>query len=1546
MRVRNGLLSPILFLLCLLSAIGPLGAEASSAGDWTVHTHPAGLDVQFGAGSEGFVSNAGLGIRWVTGGQSGADVANGAQFTPARVLTNADWREHREGLRLESVFPHIDVVVHGEQGVPEFDFLVQPGADPSGIAYRFESDSVARLLPSGALLVTTGGRQFTQRPPLAWQTVNGAREMVPVAFRIHPSGEVGFQVGSYRHNLLLVIDPTVEFSSYVAKDGASSAFPDSMAVAPNGDIFVLARGNAASVAGGGAHFRPLPDLPEPLALIRLRAGTHEVLSRTSLPLSTSPFFSLLRGPLLAVDEAGSPWVAFETDGTLPTQNPTIGNINPGTSRILLMRLSPDASSITHSRHIGCDLGLTLTSLDAGKGNGIVLAAHSMCSNFPISEGAYAGNLPEAGPSLRTMLVKLNATSGEIVYTNSLFRHGTQIDPNPLAVLDSTGRTIVASVSNLETMPVTPGALYSTLQGPPSVHLAAISANGSTLEFGTYLPSNDLTGLSIGPQDSIYLMVRGGAGYPLTAGAFVAPTAEGWQHYVSRIRKDGAAIEMSALVYRTPYSGSVSTTMALTPDGGAVFVANEVTNLAALTADSFAPKGIYLGSLSADGTTLRFGSGIPSREGLLPQAVLVTNTNRVLIAGHAGSNSLARTPNAWATYPDSSVTDMARPGFFMAVDMLSPSNCAVSASISPSPIGFGRDPGTLSVATDPGCPWLVDPPSPDTLRFSEYPSKVGSGPVPFNSLPNLSLSERNFQLAIGERTFSFTQAAGQCSFFEVDPPSLTLGPNQSVQQVQVRTPHGCSWSPSASTFWFVEPNFLGVNGSPIPELSGSFAFSFGVAANSFDTRSGSVMFGPQAFTLTQTGAGCAATVSPQSFSFPVDGGSGNLTLQTAGTNCQWSAVGGPGVSFPSGFQGTGSANVPIQFSPNPGNSPRESFVYLANRRVPITQSAGQCTASFPNAVAEAPQVGGYVTVPFQASGDSCAWNVTVNQPWLRFLGGGSSGSGSMTFEVDANRGMAAREAIISNLGQSAILRQLGNNAALLEINGPSGFWVKINGVKEFDPPARSYPIGTSLTIEPQDLQVVGSDTLYQTLGWQDLPQKKRTVVLNTNFVRLDLLTQRLFRVAEETVPGGRIEFSSQMISSQYPEFYVIDPGFNRPEWAARPIPNSGYRFAGWLLDNMQTYRTEELRTTFDGTGPFLRPRFAPLDALSQPHFLPASLALTAYPEGDETSTMVEFRLPSGGSATLLPHSCSGNVFALHTQDFSPIQGGYRLQLRTNHQQLLLADGGLVDCTVSARANATGQTHSLPLKIRVEGGVTPPGDGISAVTNAATFLSSAIAPDSLFTLFGQNLAAATEHATTIPLPELLGGAQVRILSEVDFANRGAGLLYVSPTQINFHVPDHVPEGNARVQLFVNGQQVSDVPVQVARSSPGIFRVDVGSGRHAPAGYGTLVSGSMQLPVPIYQCAQDQTCTLERLDPGGATDELFLTLFGTGLRNLSAQDIRLEVNGVSLPVEFLGAHSYFVGLDQINVRVPASLRGAGEASLLLRMGTFAVNAGQLSF
>ena len=80
---------------------------------------------------------------------------------------------------------------------------------------------------------------------------------------------------------------------------------------------------------------------------------------------------------------------------------------------------------------------------------------------------------------------------------------------------------------------------------------------------------------------------------------------------------------------------------------------------------------------------------------------------------------------------------------------------------------------------------------------------------------------------------------------------------------------------------------------------------------------------------------------------------------------------------------------------------------------------------------------------------------------------------------------------------------------------------------------------------------------------------------------------------------------------------------------------------------------------------------------------------------------------------------------------------------------------------------------------------------------------------------------------------------------------------------------------------------------------------------------------------------------IDLGPETDQVYLTLYGTGLRLRSGlETVHVFVGSVLVPVSYAGPSGIFDDLDLVNVQLPQSLRGAGSADIFLQVSGATAN------
>jgi uncharacterized protein (TIGR03437 family) len=101
----------------------------------------------------------------------------------------------------------------------------------------------------------------------------------------------------------------------------------------------------------------------------------------------------------------------------------------------------------------------------------------------------------------------------------------------------------------------------------------------------------------------------------------------------------------------------------------------------------------------------------------------------------------------------------------------------------------------------------------------------------------------------------------------------------------------------------------------------------------------------------------------------------------------------------------------------------------------------------------------------------------------------------------------------------------------------------------------------------------------------------------------------------------------------------------------------------------------------------------------------------------------------------------------------------------------------------------------------------------VVNAASF-QAPVAPGSVISIFGTNLASSAVAASSVPLPSALGGTSVRVNGEL------APLFYASPLQINAQLPFDTPPGAVTLTVTANGSTSAPEPFTVAAAAPGIL------------------------------------------------------------------------------------------------------------------------------
>ena len=221
---------------------------------------------------------------------------------------------------------------------------------------------------------------------------------------------------------------------------------------------------------------------------------------------------------------------------------------------------------------------------------------------------------------------------------------------------------------------------------------------------------------------------------------------------------------------------------------------------------------------------------------------------------------------------------------------------------------------------------------------------------------------------------------------------------------------------------------------------------------------------------------------------------------------------------------------------------------------------------------------------------------------------------------------------------------------------------------------------------------------------------------------------------------------------------------------------------------------------------------------------------------------------------------------------------------------------------------------------------------ANVSAAGFGLGPLAPGSIATAFGSNLAAGSATATGTP-PVSLGGTTVSVTDSAG-ATRAAQLDYVSPAQVNYLIPSDTAPGLATVDINASGHVAATGQIQVIPVAPALFTVN--SDNLAAANVLRISQNGDRTFESIYQTNQNGGITAIPIDLGAPTDSVYVSLYGTGIRNLSSLSaVSATINWeFSAPVTYAGQQGIYAGLDQVNLQLPSALASLAPGTIVLQL------------
>lgn len=422
-----------------------------------------------------------------------------------------DVRNFRE-LLYEDIYDGIDLRIHLTEGSLKYEFIVDPGSDPSRIQMHHEGMEDVRLL-RGDLVIETVNGVIIDEAPFSYQTIKGKEILIGSEYSID-GPNVRISLEAYDPWIQLVIDPSINFSTFIG--GNSRDLLRSHYVDADGNVYLT----------GASLSLDFPTTPGVFNRTMNMYGMAFVtkLSPDGSSLKYSTFIggaaSLGYGYAIWVDTSGNAYVTGVVQGRdFPTTPGNFSHVGDDLTNIMVFKLNPTGSALIFSSILGAkdvtsDYGYDLLVDDAGM---IYIVGQTGSLGAFCPSDSYQDRTKGNGDAF---VLKLAPTGKTIL--NCTHIGGREKDRAESIAIDSDGNVIIVGWTLSTDFPVSSNAFCSTKNGEADAFVAVFDENLTNLTYSSYyggVYTDRANGVSVDKKDSIYITGFANRGFPTTSGAF-------------------------------------------------------------------------------------------------------------------------------------------------------------------------------------------------------------------------------------------------------------------------------------------------------------------------------------------------------------------------------------------------------------------------------------------------------------------------------------------------------------------------------------------------------------------------------------------------------------------------------------------------------------------------------------------------------------------------------------------------------------------------------------------------------------------------------------------------------------------------------------------------------------------------------------------------------------------------------------------------------------------------------------------------------------------
>jgi hypothetical protein len=568
------------------------------------------------------------------------------------------------GVRWRGLYPGVEVLVREQAGELEYDLLLAPEAELEDIVLCCEGTGVdggLELGADGSLLLATRAGALRQGAPRTFELASdGSRRPLVSRFRLLDERRFGFEVEG-RTEAPLVIDPGIEWSTFLGGSGPDFIGPAVPARDGSGDVFV----------GGTMKSPDFPLFSDPNFALGTQDRVFVVrLDPSGSVLRWATFLGGWHSQLvyrgLAVDASGRSVLcgkAYSPD--FPTTPGAFDRVNRNIDAFVI-RLEP-AGSLIFSTFLGGSSEDEARVVAYDPAGNVVVGGTTSSSDFPTTPAAYdptynPPNAPADGGAHGDMFIaRLTPDGTQLGY--GTFLGGPQVDFLEDLAIDPQGFVTVCgwvTGNNAQVFVTTPDAFDRTWNGSQDAAIARLRLDGAgsaDLKYATLIggaSQDNLWSLAMHPLDPELVTFSGrswSSDFPVTPGV-VRPTNPPFSELFPNVEA-GIVVRFrfpaaggGTRVWSTYHHADRITDLTVNEAGEPMLVGDQAPWDLSTTTGAFQPvargsgtsSGSFLSRLDAAATRYQYQSflggsagGVSDNFDLVPQVAHLSG-NTVLVSG--------------------------------------------------------------------------------------------------------------------------------------------------------------------------------------------------------------------------------------------------------------------------------------------------------------------------------------------------------------------------------------------------------------------------------------------------------------------------------------------------------------------------------------------------------------------------------------------------------------------------------------------------------------------------------------------------------------------------------------------------------------------------------------------------------------------------------------------------------------------------------------------------------------------------------------------------